>query len=355
MPLDGTPRLTAERLVMGLLIGAVTIGIFYVLRPFVSAILWAAILTYTTWPIYEWLRRHAKLGHTGAAAVMVLLVAVLVVLPLALLAPAAAHEVGKLGAVTQNALQAGLPTAPTWLWDVPILGAGIGDLWNSWAVDLRQMGEFFRPYYGQAAELGLSVALGLGNGVLEFLLALFIAFFFYRSGDRLAVILTTLMQRVAGDRAGRLIAITGATMRGVVYGILGTAIVQGVLCAFGLWITGVPRALLLGTLAGALSVLPIGAPVVWIPAALWLMATGHTLWGILLIGYGLLFVSGSDYVIRPFFISRGAKLPYLLTILGVLGGAIAFGLLGIFVGPVLLSVGFTLLAEWSRPVEVVVI
>ncbi len=102
-------------------------------------------------------------------------------------------------------------------------------------------------------------------------------------------------------------------------------------------------------MAGGLSVLPIGAPTVWIPAALWLLAHGHSGWGIFLFAYGTVAVSGADSIIRPFFIARGAQLPFLLTMLGVLGGALAFGLLGIFVGPVLLGVGFSLVSEWSGP------
>jgi predicted PurR-regulated permease PerM len=133
----------------------------------------------------------------------------------------------------------------------------------------------------------------------------------------------------------------------VVYGILLTAIVQGVLTAFGLWLSGVPRPVLLGAVAGFLSVLPIGAPLVWIPGALWLMSTGHLGWGIVLAIYGVVAVSGADSVIRPWFIARGAQLPFVLTVLGVLGGAIAFGLIGIFLGPVLLGIGYTLVNEWS--------
>jgi predicted PurR-regulated permease PerM len=157
-----------------------------------------------------------------------------------------------------------------------------------------------------------------------------------------------VLQRVAGVQADRLIVVTGATVRGVVYGILGTAVVQGFLTAFGLWISGVPRPVLLASVAGLLSVLPIGAPVVWIPASIWLMGSGHLGWGIFLAVYGVVAISGSDSVIRPWFIARGAKLPFLLTVLGVLGGALSFGLLGIFLGPVLLGVGFTLMNEWAR-------
>jgi predicted PurR-regulated permease PerM len=123
--------------------------------------------------------------------------------------------------------------------------------------------------------------------------------------------------------------------------------VQGILTAFGLWLAGVPRPVLLGAVAGLISVLPIGAPVVWIPAALWLMSSGHIGWGVFLAVYGVVAVSGADSVIRPWFIARGAQLPFVLTVLGVLGGAIAFGLLGIFLGPVLLGIGYTLLNEWA--------
>ena len=156
------------------------------------------------------------------------------------------------------------------------------------------------------------------------------------------------MRRIAGERADRLIAVTGATVRGVVYGILGTAVVQGILTGFGLWLSGVPRPMLLAGIAGLLSVLPIGAPIIWIPASIWLMGSGKLGWGIFLAIYGTIAISGADSIIRPWFISRGAQLPFLLTVLGVLGGAIAFGLLGIFVGPVLLGIGYTLIVEWAR-------
>jgi predicted PurR-regulated permease PerM len=339
--------LIAERILMGLLVGGIAAGCLFVLWPFFSAILWAAILVYTTWPLHEWLRTRGRLGRGGAAGAMVALAFVVVVLPIALAVPGSADDVDALRKVVMGAVSGGLPSAPSWLRDVPAIGPMLASVWDSWAADLSAMGEFFKPYFGLAAEFALSVVLGLANGVLRFLLALFVAFFLFASGDILARRIQIILGRIAGTRAPRLIEVTGATVRGVVYGILGTAIVQGILTAFGLWLSGVPRPLLLGVLAGGLSVLPVGAPLVWIPSALWLLGQGHTVWGLLLVVYGTVAISGADSVIRPFFISRGAQLPFLLTMLGVLGGALAFGLLGIFVGPALLGVGFTLVAEWS--------
>ena len=344
---DGSPFAT-ERVLMILLLAGVAIGCGLVLRPFLSSVLWAAILTFTTWPICDWLRAHLRLGRLAVAGIMVATVAIVVVLPLAMLAPGA-RDIDAMRALAQGAVGGGLPTAPTWIFALPVVGPVLGALWNSWAADLGVMGAFFKPYLGVAAQFGLSVGVGIAAGVLEFVLALLISFFFYASGDQMAAVLTALLRRIAGGRADRLIDVTGATVRGVVYGILGTAIVQGILTAFGLWMAGVPQPALLGVLAGSLSVLPIGAPVVWIPASLWLLAEGHTWRGVLLFAYGFVAVSGSDNVIRPYFIARGTQLPFLLTLLGVLGGAIAFGLLGVFVGPVLLGVGYTLVREWAAP------
>jgi predicted PurR-regulated permease PerM len=337
----------AERLLMGLLLIGIAVGCAFVLQPFFSAILWAAILVFSTWPVFEWLRLHLRVRRGGAAALMVLLTALVTVLPLALAAPDGAGDVAHLRDSLAGLFNSHLPASPHWLRQVPLIGPTLSDYWDSWAADLGVMVAFFRPYFGMIAESGLSLLLGIASGVVQFVLALFIAFFFWFSGERLGGKFSAVIHRIAGSYADRLIAVTGQVVRGTVYGILGTAIVQGLLTAFGLFVAGVPRAVLLGAIAGFLAVLPIGAPLVWIPAAAWLISTGHTAWGIFLVIYGVTAISGADHLIRPFFIARGAQLPFLLTVLGVLGGALAFGLLGIFLGPVLLGVGFTLVAEFA--------
>ena len=340
--------MVAERILMGMLLGGVAIGCVLVLYPFLSALLWAGILVYTTWPVFDWLRVHLRLGNVSAALLMVTLTAVVLVLPIGVAAPGGAEDVAHMRHVIMDGLRAGLPDSPLWVFDIPLVGNTIGDLWNRWAADISVMLEALRPYFGIVVENGLSLLLGIANGVLMFLLALFVAFFFFVYGLPIAAWMRLLLHRIAGVQADRLIKVTGATVRGVVYGILGTAVVQGILTAFGLWLSGVPRPVLLGGIAGLLSVLPIGAPVIWIPASIWLLGTGHVGWGIFLALYGVGAITGSDSLIRPWFISRGAQLPFLLTVLGVLGGALAFGLLGIFLGPVLLGVGYTLVNEWAR-------
>lgn len=339
----------ADKVLMGLLIGGIALGCGYVLYPFLSAVLWAAILVYTTWPLFTWLRHNLKLPAVIVALVMVLLAALVIVLPLALAVPGGRTDVIML----RHSLEAWLaviPPAPHWLYAIPLVGRGLTDTWNAWAADLSSMTSFFRPYLGTFAERGLSLLLGVAGGLVQFFIALFVAFFFWLSGASIGLRVQALVNRIAGRYGPSLIATTTRAVRGTVYGILGTAIIQGFLTAFGLSMAGVPRVILLGTITAFLAVLPIGAPLVWIPAGLWLLADGHSARGVFLLAYGVIVVSGADHLIRPYFIARGAKIPFLLTVLGVLGGVLAFGALGIFLGPVLLGVGWMLVLEFA-PLE----
>lgn len=343
----GANALIAERILMGLLIAAIALGCGFVLYPFVSALLWAAILVFAVWPGFIFMQRNLRLPRGLAAALLIALVAAIVVLPLALAAPGGAADIKALR-LGLEAWLADVPPAPHWLETLPMVGASLAATWNAWAGDLSEVTAAARPYLGLAAERGLRLVVGLAGGIAELGLALLASFFFLLSGEALATNAARLIHRVAGRYAPQLIEATSNTVRGAVYGILGTALLQGFLNAFGLWVAGVPRAGLLGTVTFFLAVLPIGAPVIWAPAGIWLLSAGQTGHGIFLLTYGVLVVSGSDHVIRPYFISRGAHLPFLLTILGVLGGVLAFGVLGIFLGPVLLGVGYTLLMAFLR-------
>ena len=155
------------------------------------------------------------------------------------------------------------------------------------------------------------------------------------------------IDRTPAGRGRRLALIATLTVRGVVIGILGTALAQGVLMAIGLWMAGIKAGPLLGLVTFFLSPVPIGPPLVWIPAGLVLMNQGATGWGIFVLVWGFLVVSSVDNVLKPFLISRGSDLPFALVLIGVLGGAVAFGFIGVFLGPVLLAVGYALLKEWA--------
>src|SRR5262249_50536313 len=183
----------------------------------------------------------------------------------------------------------------------------------------------------------------------ELLLSLVIAFFLYRDGAAAASRLHALFFRIGGERATHALDIAGGTIKGVVYGIVGTNLVQGVLSATGFWAAGVPGACLLGFLCFFLTMIPIAPTLVWLPASLWLFHNGSTAMAIALAVWSFVIFNPLENVLRPYLISRGSSLPILLILLGMLGGLAAFGLLGIFVGPTILAVGYGLLIDWIEP------
>ncbi|MBE7210841.1 MAG: AI-2E family transporter [Gluconacetobacter diazotrophicus] len=337
-----------ERIMMGLLLGGVATGCVVVLYPFFSALLWAAILVFTTWPVFSRIRN--RLGAPGAAAVMMLITAILVVLPIGLVASAGVADAPRMVDAGLALAAAGLPKPPRWVAHIPFAGPHIYETLGRWSADLGQVGASLQPYLGTIARRLLGLLVQIAGGLLQLVLALFIGFFFWIGGDALGATLTAVIRRIAGAAyADRLLGVAGSTIRGTVYGILGTAIIQGILTGIGFALAGVPSPVLFGGIAAFVAVLPIGAPLVWIPAAIWLALSHRLGAGLFLAAYGIVAISGADHVIRPMFIARGAQLPYLLTVLGVLGGVLAFGGLGIFLGPVLLGLGYTLAVEFARP------
>ncbi len=187
-------------------------------------------------------------------------------------------------------------------------------------------------------------------------LSALIVFFFWRDGDELSARARRMAQRVAGERALQLAEVAKGTIRGTVYGILGTALAQGALAFVGFLIAGIPGAFLLGVGTFFLSVVPVGPPLIWAPAAFWLYEQGETGWAIALVVWGVAVISSVDNFLKPLLISRGSKLPFILVLLGVLGGVVAFGFVGIFLGPTLLAVAYRLLDEWTgAPPERVII
>lgn len=327
---------------------ALAIGCFLVVKPFISSLLWAAILVFCTWPLFTGLTDRAGLSRSLAAIVMVVASFLVLVLPIIWVAPTSRADIDALQASIEGLLSSGLPDITPLLGAIPLVGDSAVEWWRNIAGDSGALVAVIRPYAGQIAQTGLSFLLSILGGVAELLVAILLAFFFYRDGPAIATRIEAMMERLAGGpRAHHLVQLTGNVTRGVVFGLLGTAIAQGLMTFIGLWIAGVPRAGLLAVVAGVISVLPVGAPLVWLPAALWLFSQGSIGWGVFMLLYGALGISSVDNIIRPWFISKGADLPLLLTLLGALGGAIAFGLLGLFLGPVLLAVGYSVVKDWA--------
>jgi predicted PurR-regulated permease PerM len=336
----------SERILLLALAVTLALGCFLILLPFLPAMLWAGILVYCLWPLYIRLVRYVR--PSVAAFLITLVVAALFLVPLVHLALVAAKEARGSSRWVQDVIQNGLPPAPAFLLKIPLIGGVLSDFWNNSADDLGGALGSLQPVLGTLAHSGIRLVFALTHGLIGMVVALFISYFFFLSGPQIIARLRLLLVRIMNQsRAEHLIGLIAATVRGVVLGIVGTAAMQGILYAIGFEIARAPQALLLASLAGLISIIPAGAIVVYVPLCLYLLAQGHPLIALLLAIYCFVVVGGADSVIRPWLISRGAALPYALTLLGVLGGAIAFGALGIFLGPVLLALGLTVAEEFA--------
>jgi len=179
------------------------------------------------------------------------------------------------------------------------------------------------------------------------LVSAFLTFFMLRDAQMLSERLGVAVDRLTGGRGRHLMNVAGLTVKGVIFGILGTALAQALVAGIGFGIAGVPGAVLLGCLTFFFAVLPFGPPIIWIPAALWLFTQGSPGWGVFMLLWGTFGISGVDNILRPYLISQGSKMPFVLIFCGVIGGAMAFGLVGVFLGPILLAVAFRLIEEWA--------
>ncbi|WP_160120997.1 AI-2E family transporter [Rhodovarius lipocyclicus] len=327
---------------------ALGVGCLYIIRPFISSLLWASILVFCTWPVFVLLNEKLRLSRTLTSLLLVLACFLVLVVPVLVAAPTSRSDIDALSQRIESLVAGGLPDLAPTLAQIPFAGDYLAEFYGRFMGNADALLAFVRPYAGTIAQTALSILLSVLSGVAELLVAIFLAFFLYRDGPAIARALEGLMQRLAGDRARHLLLVVANVTRGVVFGLVGTAFVQGAMTMAGLWISGVPQPILLGVVAGCLSILPVGAPLVWIPAAIWLFTQGSTGWGVFMLLYGGLGISSADNVIRPWFIARGADLPLLLTLIGALGGVVAFGFLGLFLGPVLLAVGFTVIKEWAE-------
>jgi predicted PurR-regulated permease PerM len=332
-------------------LGLVVIACFIIVRPFISALLWAIVITYSTSAIYNRVLNWLNGRRSLAAMLMTLFVGAAIVLPLVVVSVSLTDSVGRLVGEAQGVLDRGIGPPPAWVGDVPVMGPQLRDYWATLATGETNLAKMITPYVSVAGGWILGALASVGSGILELLLSLLIAFFLYRDGVAAAARLYAAASRVGGQQAAHALEVAGATIRGVVYGIVGTNFVQGVLSATGFWAAGVPGAFLLGFLCFFLTMIPLGPTIIWLPASLWVFYQGSTGAAITLAIWCFLIFNPLENVLRPYLISRGSSLPILLILLGMLGGLAAFGLLGIFVGPTILAIGHALINDWIEPAQ----
>lgn len=349
---DGAARMALiERSILLLLVVGLLIGVLAVVKPFTTAILFGASLATAAWPIRQALVRRG-LGRGPAAALLLLLSLVLVVLPMLLFAPHLADQLVR-GTQRAESYFAATPERPAWIGAVPLVGRRLGATWDRIVEVKGNLRALSEPYTANLEQIIVGAARALADSLVQVLLSLVVATMFWVNGDGLVSMLHDALRRLGGPIAERVLDVAAGAIRSVAYGVVGTAAIQAVLLAIGLAVAGVPGAGTLGFVALLLAISQIGGPlliIIWGGAAWWLFAQDQQVWGILMIIWGI-FVSMVDNFIKPWLIGFGVEMPMSLTILGVFGGFLAFGFLGLFIGPTLIAIMFTLLQAWRVAVS----
>ncbi|CRN07673.1 UNVERIFIED_ORG: putative PurR-regulated permease PerM [Pseudomonas parafulva] len=340
-----------DRLLIQILLLALLGAGLWVMAPFISALLWGAILAFASWPLMRFLTRVLGGRETLAAGLLTSAWILIVALPLVWLGFNLADHIRDATLFVRDVQVDGLPDAPVWLIDIPLVGERMASWWSSLDQQGAALLASVKPYLGQVGNWLLARSAQIGSGVLELTLSLVFVFFFYRDGPRLSAFVLRLLHRLTGERAEYYLNLVAGTVQRVVNGVIGTAAAQALLALIGFLIAGVPGAIVLGLVTFMLSLIPMGPPLAWLPVTGWLVWKGEYGMAIFMGIWGTFVISGVDNVLKPYLISRGGDLPLVIVLLGVFGGLIAFGFIGLFIGPTLLAIGYSLLLDWSRNVQ----
>lgn len=332
-------------------IAIIAVSCYLVLRPFFAAILFAVVVCMSTWPIFVRLRRLLREKSTLASILMVMLLVLLVIIPSALVAVRLVDNVTTFASATRTFLEHGKIAPPPWLKEIPLLGRQFNEYWTIIAAGGEQAVTLFTELVEPTRKIIISTAKAIGQSVLQMGLAAFILFFLYRDGEALLRRLRTGLIKLAGRLGEELLITIHRTVSGVVQGIFGAALAQAFLATAGFLIAGVPAPFLLGAATFFLSLIPIGPPFIWGGAAIWLFNEQQYGWAFFMVLWGIFAISSIDNLVRPYLITQSNRLSLLLNVLGVFGGILAFGFIGIFIGPPILVVGLTLVRAWTAHPE----
>ena len=327
-------------------IAGMIVASLWILRPFLPALIWATLLAVSTWPLMLAVQRRLW-GRRGLAVfVMTSALLLIVFVPLGLAVGTLVENSDELGAKLQTLTRSSVPAPPAWVEKVPMVGPKIAAEWRAIAAfspdDLRDR---IAPHAQEVGSWILARVGTLAMFFLHLLLTAIISALFYYHGETAAAGARAFARRLSGPQGERAVTLAGQAIKAVALGVIVTAFVQAALGGIGLMIAGVPLAAFLTALMFVLAVAQIGAGPVLLFAVIWLFWKDETLTATVFLVWAL-FVGSIDNVLRPILIKRGADLPLVLIFAGVIGGLIAFGVVGLFVGPVVLAVVYTLLLGW---------
>jgi predicted PurR-regulated permease PerM len=331
-------------LVAGLILGILLLT-FSVLRPFIVPLIWGAILAYVAWPMHLRILKMCGGRSAAASAISTVLVTVIIVVPLVWLILMLRVEAVAAYSAIQDFL-ATKPQLPQGIRELPYVGAQAQEILNQIAADPKALRSQVMLMMEQSSVEVTRLIGGAGRNVAKLFFAVFSMYFLLRDGPRLMREARAVLEGILGPRVHDYIDAAGFTTQAVVYALMLGALAQGVAAGIGYWIFGVEAPVLMGAVTVIIALIPFGAPMVWGSLATWALVRGEMVDGIGLILWGLILVSWVDNIVRPLVISNATRMPFLLVVFGVLGGVLAFGLVGLFIGPVLLAVSLAIWREW---------
>jgi predicted PurR-regulated permease PerM len=347
-PYSDITRTTLAVLGIGLLI----VTVYWIIKPFLLAVLWASMIVTATWPLLLRAEKILRGRRNLAALAMTALLALLFIVPLALGLNLIVAYSDRIVAWIENISGLTLPLPPQWVDTVPVVGPKISSLWHDIVASSgdAKISDRLAPHAEEIAGWLFKQAGNPGKTILDFLLTVIISGILYATGDTAAQNVLRFVHRLAGDRGKEVAILAAKTIRGVALGVVVTAVIQSFAAAIGLAVSGVPAAALLGVVAFVLCLAQLGPSLVLIPAVIWLFWIGSTGWGIFLSIWTLL-VAPIDNFLRPMLIRKSVDIPTLLLLAGVIGGLISLGIIGVFIGPVILAVTYNLFDDWIKEDE----
>lgn len=322
------------------------VGSVWVFMPFVAALIWASIIVISTYNFMLKLQKLLFNKKGFAITVMVLLILMVILIPIAMVVGTIAMHMSEISDWFGSLSELKFQSAPEWMAGIPVAGSQLVNGWNQLAsLNNDEIMKKIIPFLDDILKWFVAQAGGFGLFMIHFLITVIICGILYSKGEIAVKGIRNFAIRLAGERGDAIVTLAGQAVKAVTMGVVITALIQSILGGISLAICGVPRAGLLTAIMFVLGLTQIGAGPVLIPAVIWKYASGDPVWGTVLLILTII-VGGSDNFIRPFLIKRGADLPILLIFAGVIGGLIAFGIVGLFIGPVILAVTYTLLKAW---------
>jgi predicted PurR-regulated permease PerM len=334
-----------RRLITATLLGGLVLLGFRVMEPFIVPVVWAAILTFVTWSTYLRVLRACGGRRVLASLLMTIAVSLAVIAPIAWLALVLRIELVRVWHDAQALVASGVQLPPALL-RLPYLGDQLRELAARAAQDPHALGLELRRVTDHSFDHIARLVGSIGREAVKMAFTAVSLFFVYRDGERLAAQLAQALEHVLGRRVHNYLRAIEQTVKAVVYGLVLTALVQGLLVGVGYWIAGAGAPVFLAALTTVCGLIPFAAPTVWIGVCVWLFVKGSTAAAVGLAIWGAIVLGWTDHIVRPFLISREAAIPFILVLFGVLGGLATFGLVGLFIGPVILAVLLAVWREW---------